>query len=377
MNSKSFITLPRWHRLVIKSMTVGLVCFFVFAVVLFLLYDPGEPYDKRHYITQFIIFPTLSQLIIVSIYSSSVKFLEKKISDKAMTAILSVCITLYLGVMVGAHNSVPEMAILLIYPIFGATIYNSRLIMVMQSVVSIAVYTLIKAAIVPNINNFMPVNTGLTYFIIFIGLAVGAVIISFMLRKMSVEIMNNSDREKNLLRIAAKKDRMTNLYNHSTFHEILEEKIRQYSSDSGKGTFSLLIFDIDNFKSVNDTFGHAAGDRIILKAAEIISSDIRESDIAFRYGGEEFAVIAEEADENTARSIAERIVSDFYSLSPLESFGDRSFSLSCGIAVYRKGEDTQQSLFNAADKALYYVKNNGKNEYAVFSDVHNGINSGK
>lgn len=361
MNSKnSFITLPRWHRQLIRAMTIGMIAFFVFAIVLYLLYDPGEPFDRKHYVIQFIIVPTLSQIIVISIFSSAVVFLEKRVSEWVMTAILSVCMTTYLGVMVAAHNSVSEMSILLIYPIFGATIYNSRFIMVMQGVVSTAVYILIKALIVPQINNFMPVNTSLTYLIIFFGLATGAVIISFMLRQVSLEIINKSIHEKNILKHAARTDQMTGLYNHSSFYEILEEKINEEHKK-----FSIIIIDIDNFKKVNDTYGHAAGDKIILKAVDIIKDNIRNNDIAFRYGGEEFVIIVDNADEDTAQKIGDRIVAVFNKIENGAEFNNEYFSLSAGVAELGKCEE----LFEAADEALYYAKKHGKNQCIKYTDI--------
>lgn len=348
----SFITLPKWHRMVLRAMVVGMICFFVFAVALYILYDPGEEFDHKLYINQFIVIPTVSQIIIVAVFAVSVFFLEKHVSDLCMTIILSICVTGYLGVMVGAHNSVPEMSILLIYPIFGATIYNSRKIMIMQSVVSTAAYFLIKSVIIPNIRVYVPVNTTKTYLIIFIGLNLGAVTISFLLRRISTEIVNDSKNKVESLEIAAKTDQMTGLFNHSTFYKVLEQKIEETST--GK-KLSLIVFDIDNFKGINDRFGHALGDIIILKAVNIIKDNIRSSGSAFRYGGEEFAVILDDADESAAAQIAETIVRSFHKNGNGAEFNDEKFSISAGIAEYPSGKCTTAEFFTAADNALYYL----------------------
>lgn len=365
VKNDSFITLTKWHRIVLKAMTVGMLCFFVFAVVLYLLYDPGGEFDRKLYINQFIVIPTVSQMIIVALFGTSVFFLEKHVSDLCMTVILSICMTGYLGVMVGAHNSVPEMSILLIYPIFGATIYNSRKIMIMQSVVSTIAYCLIKSVIIPNIRVYVPVNTTKTYFIIFIGLNLGAVTISFLLRRISTEIVNDSKNEVERLEIAAKTDQMTGLLNHSAFYNMLDKKINETGTEN---KFSLIVFDIDNFKSINDRFGHALGDKIILKAVDIIKDNIQSTDNAFRYGGEEFAVIIDDADETLAAKIAERIGRLFYENGNGAEFNGESFSMSSGVAEYASGKYTSSELFTAADNALYYAKNNGKNCCVKYSD---------
>ncbi len=363
MYNNSFITLPKWHRLLLKAMTVGMFCFFVFAVILYLLYDPGVPFDRELYVRQFIVIPTVSQIVIVSLFGCSVQFLEKHVSDWVMTTILSVCVTSYLGVMVSIHNSVPEMSILLIYPIFGATIYNSRRIMIMQCIITMSVYFVIKSFIIPKVTLYVPINTNRTYFIIFIGLTLGAVIISFLLRSVSTEIVKKSIKEKEKLEIAARCDQMTGFYNHRTFYEVLNEKINSFD---GNSRFSLIVFDIDNFKRVNDRFGHASGDKIILKAVDIIKENIRNSDSAFRYGGEEFAVIISNAGEDTAAKIAGRIVNSFYNRKNDFEFNNEKFSISAGTAEYTGG--SAEEFFNSADSALYYAKNHGKNQCVKYSE---------
>ncbi len=363
MENNSFITLTKWNRLLLKAMTVGLVCFFVFAVVLYLLYDPGVPFDRALYVRQFIIIPTVTQIVIVSVFGICVAFLEKHISDWIMTAILSVCVTSYLGVMVSIHNSVPEMSILLIYPIFGATIYNSRRIMIMQTIITMLVYCVIKVFIIPRVTLYTPINTNRTYIIIFVGLTLGAVIISFLLRSVSTEIVRKSMKEKERLEIEIRCDQMTGLFNHRTFYELLNEKI---ASHDGRHKFSLIVLDIDNFKKVNDRFGHASGDKVILKAVDIIRENIRSSDSAFRYGGEEFAVIIDGAGEETAAKIAGRIVTSFYERKNESIFSGEKFSISAGVAQYSHG--TAEEFFECADSALYYAKKHGKNQCIKHSE---------
>ncbi len=356
---ESFITLPRWHRLLIQSMSIGMVCFFVFALVIYWLYDPVQSFDRGAYIGQFIVLPTVVQMVIVAIYASVVQFLEPFLSERVMTIILSICVTTYLGVMVCVHNSVPEMAILLVYPIFGATIYNSRLVMFIQSIVSTATYAVIKTCIIPRMHSYMPENTASTYLIIFFGLAMGAVIISFLLRQVSLEMLNISIKERTALRKATKCDQMTGLYNHSTFYEMLDAQIEK-SRTSGE-SFSLIVMDIDNFKQINDTYGHVAGDKIIQKAVRIMQLLKRPEDVAFRYGGEEFAILMPHADEAAAFLLADKILDRFYHEENLPQFEGKHFSMSAGAVTWQERYANAETLFEAADEALYHAKNHGKN----------------
>lgn len=104
---------------------------------------------------------------------------------------------------------------------------------------------------------------------------------------------------------------------------------------------------------------------------KIINDNIRSSDTAFRYGGEEFAVILENTDEAAAYRIGERIVNSFYTMNNNSEFGDDKFSLSAGVVEFLLEEYTASELFEAADSALYYAKNHGKNRCIRFSDIKN------
>ena len=156
----------------------------------------------------------------------------------------------------------------------------------------------------------------------------------------------------------ADRDPLTGFYNHRFLHERLGEEVVR--SQRARRPLSVLMLDLDDFKLVNDTFGHLFGDRVLTFAAELIRSTLRVTDVAARYGGDEFAVILPETDAADARRTAERI---------LEAFRDRPFvgeqrgpvplAVSIGVATFPDEGRTGTELIAAADAALYGVKRAG------------------
>lgn len=156
-------------------------------------------------------------------------------------------------------------------------------------------------------------------------------------------------------------DELTLCYNKTMFNKLLSAEIKK--SDRHDYIFTLIIFDIDNFKLVNDTYGHIAGDNALRTLASIAKQNIRESDIFARWGGEEFCILLPETDLQGACVLADKV---------RQVIGEHDFDkpehLKCsfGVAQYCTGND-ENKLVAFADKALYYAKNNGKNQVAEFN----------
>ncbi len=177
--------------------------------------------------------------------------------------------------------------------------------------------------------------------------------------KQTEELFRQRQEIENL-RQTAVRDGLTSLYNHKWFHEMLQREI-QRSSRYGK-PLSLLIADIDDFKAVNDRYGHLVGDRVLRAVSSILKSDVRETDCIARYGGEEFGIICPETDLQGAINLGRRL---------LRSIGDHPFAheqtplqvtISIGIAALENGDRLErEELIDRADKALYTAKKGGKN----------------
>jgi len=156
----------------------------------------------------------------------------------------------------------------------------------------------------------------------------------------------------------ADRDQLTGFYNHRYLHERLGEEIVR--AQRSRLPVSLLMIDLDDFKLVNDTFGHLFGDRVLAWVAELMRSTLRVSDVGARYGGDEFAIILPDTDHAAAQRAAERILDACREHAfQGESRGPVPVGLSIGVASFPADGRTGPELISAADRALYRVKDSG------------------
>ncbi|WP_249897643.1 GGDEF domain-containing protein [Paenibacillus sp. PK3_47] len=164
-------------------------------------------------------------------------------------------------------------------------------------------------------------------------------------------------------------DALTGLYNHKTFHEYLDSLLEQCESNGL--SLQLALFDIDNFKHVNDTYGHWVGDLVLKEVAAKVGSMIGLNDFGARYGGEEFAVIFTDKSYEEAYAAAEKLRIVIEQMKHPYA-GSRPITVSIGLCNYRSGYG-KELLFRNTDEALYEAKRTGKNK--VVTAGHN-LNNG-
>ncbi len=174
---------------------------------------------------------------------------------------------------------------------------------------------------------------------------------------MSLTWVTLSSYQKTMENMAAT-DKLTGFYNRRTFDVILEQAIRD-SRRSG-APLSLILFDIDHFKEVNDTFGHLAGDAVIAKIAEANRASLRESDVSCRWGGEEFIVLLKGCGLNDACAMAERIRAVIQETPVAYEGRNITVSVSLGVVEYSSTEE-KSDLIKRADRAMYAAKERGRN----------------
>ena len=132
----------------------------------------------------------------------------------------------------------------------------------------------------------------------------------------------------------------------------------------------LLLLDIDDFKQINDKYGHIAGDKILIFIANLLRKTLRDGDKVFRYGGEEFIIILNRIDTKNCQTIAHRILKLISSNQLFYKGESIHVTMSIGSTIYSP-KDTPEDLINRADKALYKSKNNGKNQ--INMELENGL----
>lgn len=169
---------------------------------------------------------------------------------------------------------------------------------------------------------------------------------------------NIMDLEKSLrekLRYLSNHDELTGVYNFRYFQEQMEHE--QKRSNRYQHPLSLVVFDIDNFKEYNDTYGHDAGNVVLSSLASLLKEHIRQGDILARFGGEEFALLMPETDKIGAVAATERIRQAIES----HDFPHRKITISAGVALYPEEAQDTQELFQCADQYLYQAKACGRN----------------
>lgn len=185
-------------------------------------------------------------------------------------------------------------------------------------------------------------------------------------RKKAERLLRESEERFKSLSIT---DQLTGLYNRRQLHIVFENEIRR--SKRYDRPLSILLMDVDDFKNYNDTYGHLAGDSVLAALGDIIRKSIRETDKAFRYGGEEFLVVLPETNGDEALTTARRI---------LQAMRDKKFypdvetevvkTLSIGIAEYCTGE-LSNDLLKRADDNMYKAKIGGKNRIFYLHEICN------
>ena len=158
-------------------------------------------------------------------------------------------------------------------------------------------------------------------------------------------------------------DWLTGLYNHGYMKNFLELEIKR--SQRHKYPVSFIMIDVDDFKLFNDSLGHSRGDSILKEVGKILRNQIREIDLAARYGGDEFVIVLPYAELEGASAVANRIqqairVHDFSQIIPRET---GALSVSMGISSYPSQADSLDDLVRSADEMLYFAKEQGKNKY--------------
>lgn len=160
----------------------------------------------------------------------------------------------------------------------------------------------------------------------------------------------------------SQKDVLTGLWNRTYIERVVDRDLSEGNNSA------IFMIDLDNFKSINDTFGHVAGDNTLKMFAETLEKYAEEKDVLCRIGGDEFVVyIGEAVSKEKLANKANDIIIDL--ATKLDKCGYINCSVSIGIAVYPSDGGDFSTLYNAADKALYHVKFNGKNSYHFYSDA--------
>jgi diguanylate cyclase (GGDEF)-like protein len=188
------------------------------------------------------------------------------------------------------------------------------------------------------------------------------------LRNKNIELIARTDELENALEMLssmATTDWLTKLPNRRQFDDVFEQMLSQ--ADRFEEPLSLALIDVDNFKEINDTHGHSAGDEVLRQIGAFLKDAVRRSDAPARLGGDEFAILLYHTEEQQAEILVRQLLKKVK--AHLFSFDGKTIpvTISAGIAEYSSSTDSKQSLYFAADKALYTAKHRGRDQYILYS----------
>lgn len=166
---------------------------------------------------------------------------------------------------------------------------------------------------------------------------------------------------------SSRTDGLTQLLNRSYWEFCLARELKRFNRYGNRA--SLIMFDLDHFKSINDNYGHLAGDEVLRRVAETLRDTVRETDISGRYGGEEFGVIVTESDVEGAKLLAERIRKNIEALDIVHESHKIPVTVSLGVTEFQVSISNHEEVISRADQALYESKENGRNRFTVFEEM--------
>lgn len=165
-------------------------------------------------------------------------------------------------------------------------------------------------------------------------------------------------------RAAALEDELTGLHNRRAFFELGSQMLKQ--ARRRQAPLAILMFDLDHFKVINDTHGHEAGDAVLRRVGQLLRDRVRESDIAARIGGEEFALLLPDTDEREATELADRMLRLLRTIQVDHRHSLIQPTASFGLAMMGPGEQHLERLLSQADQAMYLSKSRGRDRLSLY-----------
>jgi diguanylate cyclase (GGDEF)-like protein len=333
-----------------KSNMIVRCVIFTFSVALCVL---SEEFLTRKY-------AILESLAVIFIYSIVVTFLSRN-TGKMFLCIkyMDVLLMMALIYLTGGVNS--ELYILLFLFINFCILRDE----VSENIKLISI-TMIIYALVCILSNGYEYGS-ILYIKIFIReviLVMNALCITYAKR----EVKKYDEMRKREFRIA-RTDKLTGLANRHYFDQKLKEEVEY--ADESNSVLNILMFDLDNFKSFNDTYGHVSGDKLLALFSDIIRQSIRNVDIPVRYGGEEFIILIRDLDIVIAKSVGDRVRRQLEKQRIYVGQVDERhrITVSCGAAQYPTHSKNIREVIEKADQALYRAKELGKNIVVTYDDI--------
>jgi len=364
MKNRNVMNAERWCRYFISaSYKVILINVAVLIAVWYFFASDNPAIDQGKYWVNYIILPSLGMLVATFLADFLVRSDRLPlIAKEYITQFLILFFCVYLCFV---HSIVAVLLAVFIVPVLISTIFSNMKMTRLTFILSL-IFLLLSGL------KMHLVSTRDFDFWIWVELitAYGLLIVSYLLAKVlivygqdSISNLNHIYDDKLSLEKQLQLDHLTGLNNRKAYDEVLPQLIAECRT--ANLPLSIAVLDLDDFKQINDIYGHVTGDRALLKLTGIFRRNMPENTYVFRVGGEEFVLLFRDYHVDEAAKICESLLFLIRSSSLPEMNGEE-VTFSCGVAGMDAHLADPVSLFKAADSALYSAKNNGKNQVVMY-----------
>ena len=359
----TFIEPLKWCRYIVNAGHITAALMILAHVIWYFAARSVLAWPPNIYLRNYIILPaiglfTLNLLIDLFVRSPRFSLLAKEFLSLSLFIIFSfyLCMT---------HDIAKVLLGSFILPIFVSTIFsNVKITRWLYSMSTLAVLLLgAKIYFAGKLDSSMLMQIFVACFMFLCSYLLAKILIRNAHDNLSV--MLNLDIQHQYMQEQLKLDPFTGLYNRKTFDEYLLSHMEECKNTNKYLTLAMI--DVDHFKRVNDLYGHAVGDQVLLYLSHILKDIQAENIHVFRIGGEEFAVLFRDCEAEEAYHICEDIRKRMESAS-LRSIEKKRVTFSCGLACINPNNTSPEAVTSAADSALYLAKNKGRNNTVIYDD---------
>ncbi|MGM0804178.1 MAG: GGDEF domain-containing protein [Bacillota bacterium] len=342
-----------WNRKIINVFWV--VIFVSVCVEVINSFFTSKPLEE--FIGMYIVLPTT--LLIFMVCLAEWSFKKKTIY---IDYIIIWTASMFSAILISVHYEMYVMYTSLFFPMLISTIYFKKKKVWLSFALSSITYLLLSTfhPVLKNMNDVMDQISMICILLTSTAICVGIMSRGYeMAKELNKAQADHQDLmvKSTIMEKQVKTDALTGLYNHMAFYEYMDVLLLQ--AETFHYPVHLAVMDIDNFKKINDTYGHGIGDIVLKRIAKAIKDNVTTDDFVARYGGEEFVVILNDISEEQAFTLLEKVRLVIQGLEHPE-VKQENITISTGLQTYRRGMH-KQAFFEGADNSLYVAKRQGKN----------------
>ena len=362
--NKTFIEPLRWCRYLVSAgyVTVGLII--LAHVIWFFAADRILAHPRGVYLRDYIVFPGIGLFLMNLIVDLLIRSERVPLAVKERLSLM--LFSLFAFYLCYTHDIAKVLLGAFVLPIFVSTLFSD--LKITRWVFLLSCFLLLVLTLVHTLMGIMDGDRVMQVFVAVFMYGCAYLLAKIIIRygKDQLATLTAFYNRQQAMQEQLKLDPFTGLYNRKTYDGYLAELLAECRS-AGK-CVSLAMIDLDHFKRINDLYGHASGDQVILYLAKILKDHQAQNIRAFRIGGEEFTVVFRDCEAAEAFQICEAMRKQM-ALATVAEIAQQTVTFSCGLVCLPPNQNEVEVYAKAADSALYTAKNNGRNQVVIYRDA--------